>query len=221
MRPERILELLAPYLAAGGLSSAQLSKGQLQDISTYIDLLMRWNSRVNLTAIRAEEEIVQRHFGESLFAARCLFPAPAEATNASGSPVRLADLGSGAGFPGIPIKLWAPSLALTLIESNHKKAAFLSEVVRALTLMNVNIKNVRAETLSESFDVVTLRAVERIVETLPVAARLLRAHGRMALLISLPLLDPVRSALPQVSWSIPVPIPVSNSRVLLVGSNQV
>src|SRR6202044_2663221 len=86
---------------------------------------------------------------------------------------RVADIGSGAGFPGVPIKLWAPNIALTLIESNHKKATFLREVARSLTLTNVNILNVRAEEVAQRFDLVTLRAVERFADTLPDAARLL------------------------------------------------
>src|SRR5208282_2208582 len=98
---------------------------------------------------------------------------------------QVADVGSGAGFPGIPIKLWAPNISLTLIESNQKKATFLREVSRALTLTNVNIQNVRAETLPpSSFDVVTLRAVERPAKALPVAATLLTPGGRLAVLIA-------------------------------------
>ena len=113
---------------------------------------------------------------------------------------RLADLGSGAGFPGIPIKLWAPKIALTLIESNHKKAAFLHEVARTLTLTDINIQNARAETLPPStFDVVTLRAVERLAEVLPVAVTLLAHSGRLALLISSSQLDATYSALPNLS----------------------
>jgi 16S rRNA G527 N7-methylase RsmG len=171
MHPTRIAELLEPFLQG---SSATGQRPRANDalcrhISTYIDILLRWNARINLTAIRDPEEIVTRHFGESLFAARNLFPESTDSRVETGdSPVdsrrtlgnnltpapkgpandlRLttdgevsaADLGSGAGFPGIPIKLWAPHLALTLIESNHKKTAFLREIVRALTLTNVNV----------------------------------------------------------------------------------
>jgi rRNA small subunit methyltransferase G len=76
MRPDRIAELLAPFLAPQGRSDqlAVLSPTQLQDISTYIDILLKWNAHINLTAIRDPEDIVPRHFGESLFAARSLFP---------------------------------------------------------------------------------------------------------------------------------------------------
>ena len=240
MHPARIAELLRPFLSPApsichsepgrsrGEEPAVLSATQLQSISTYIDVLLRWNSRINLTAIRDPEEIVTRHFGESLFAARHLFPrvssapsAPALSEAEGSSAVKafeVADLGSGAGFPGIPIKLWAPNIALTLIESNQKKSAFLRELARTLTLMDINIQNVRAETLPLStFDVVTLRAVDRLPKVLPVAANLLSPAGRLALLISTPQLEPSRSTLPHVSWNPPIPIPNSQSRILLIG----
>jgi 16S rRNA G527 N7-methylase RsmG len=289
MHTSRIAELLAPFL---GSSHDQKSNTEelFHAISTYIDILVRWNARINLTAIRDPQEIVTRHFGESLFAARHLFPSTARvaadapsAPSVPGSAVRspkssasptaahrqnphhrakdsalampmqqpqnahgnakdsyegmasavptgphketgalapedatLADLGSGAGFPGLPIKLWAPHIALTLIESNHKKATFLREVTRALTLTDVNIQNVRAEDLRQTFDVVTLRAVERFDKILPEAARLLNPAGRLALLVSSA--QPAIRVLPaNFQWSGPIPIPLSRSRILLIG----
>ena len=212
-----------------------LSPTQLQHISTYIDILLRWNARVNLTAIRDPEEIVTRHFGESLFAASHLFPHDAHVgTGALARPEpsrggcppahsatapTLADIGSGAGFPGLPIKLWAPQIAVTLIESNHKKAAFLREVTRALTLTDVNIQTARAETLIGSiYDVVTLRAVERFESVLVTAAALVAPAGRLALLIGTSQHQKARSSLPAFNWSEPVPIPHSRVRVLLIGN---
>ena len=231
MLPTRIFELLHPYLSNAPRSNqssddnpAALSLTELNDISTYIDILLRWNSRINLTAIRDPEEIVTRHFGESVFVARQLFPTGAHAgtaaliRSAEQSPApRVADIGSGAGFPGVPIKLWAPNIALTLIESNHKKATFLREVARSLTLTNVNILNVRAEEVAQRFDLVTLRAVERFADTLPDAARLLAPAARLALLITAPQIKTARSILQNVGWDTPLPIPGSKSRVLLVG----
>jgi len=231
MEPDRIAELLQPFLALSTLpfepchsearsaeESAVLTTAQLLNISTYIDILLRWNARTNLTAIRGEEQIVTRHFGESLFAARHLFP-----LCSSVSPVikslEVADVGSGAGFPGIPIKLWAPEISLTLIESNHKKATFLKEVTRALTLTNVNIQTARAESLADaSFDVVTLRAVERFQSILPAAARLVVPGGRLALLIGQAQLPQAQMALPALDWSRPIPVPISQSRVLVTAS---
>lgn len=213
MQPARIAELLAPFL-----DSAVLPAGLLQSISTYVDILVRWNARINLTAIRDPEQIVTRHFGESLFAARHLF---AGEVDGAGAPVHLADLGSGAGFPGIPIQLWAPQVKVTLIESNHKKVAFLREIARALTLTGINIQNARAEALSQplhhSFDVVTLRAVERFDQILPAALTLLAPNARIVLLIGASQLRQAEAALPSLTWAGPLLTPNSQSRVLLIG----
>ncbi len=215
MQPNRIAELLEPFFPPS--ASRRLSEHDLLRISTYIDILRRWNARFNLTAIRNEEQIVTRHFGESFFAAAHLFPARRDET-AANLIVRptVADVGSGAGFPGIPIKLWAGEIALTLIESNHKKATFLREVVRSITLTDINILNARAEEVTQKFDLVTLRAVERFEDILPVAAQLLSASGRLALLISKPKLAQASAALP-LNWQPPIPIPQSSSRILLIG----
>ncbi len=208
MNSARIAALLEPFLPT------PLAPPALQQISIYIDLLLRWNARINLTAIRDPEQIVTRHFGESLFLARHLFPASAV------SPARLPlpavlDIGSGAGFPALPLKIWAPEIPLTLIESNHKKAAFLREVSRALTLTNINVMTARAETVTATADVVTLRAVEHFASILPTAVRLLNPQGRLALLIGAAQL-PVLAAVP-LRWASPIPIPNSQTRLLTVG----
>jgi 16S rRNA (guanine527-N7)-methyltransferase len=236
MHPDRIAELLEPFLESSTLpfvpchsearsteESAALTATQLHSISTYIDILLRWNARINLSAIRDEEEIVTRHFGESLFAARHLFPLCSSVPEACpdagrvASGVRVADVGSGAGFPGIPIKLWAPQISLTLIESNQKKATFLKEVTRTLTLTDVNIQTTRAESLASlSFAVVTLRAVERFDSILPVAANLVAPGGRLALLIGQTQLPRAQSVLPALNWSDPIAIPASQSRVFAI-----
>jgi 16S rRNA (guanine527-N7)-methyltransferase len=229
MHPDHIAKLLEPFLepstrsfeprhseARSGEESAVLTSAQLQNISMYIDILQRWNARINLTAIRDEEEIVTRHFGESLFAARHLFPQCSSVSSVV-KGFEVADVGSGAGFPGIPIKLWAPEIWLTLIEANQKKATFLKEVTRTLTLTYVNIKTTRAESLaSASFDVVTLRGVERFESILPVAANLVAPGGRLALLIAQTQLPQAQSALPALDWSDPIVIPASHSRVLAI-----
>lgn len=229
MHVDRIAELLAPFLEPVGDRTPEQREAAarlFRDISTYIDLLLRWNARINLTSVRDPEQIVTRHFGESLFAARHLFRSERAALQgrvtaehkiaASAPAITLADLGSGAGFPGLPIKLWAPQASLTLVESNHKKAAFLREVVRALTLTDINIQNVRAESMTGTFDVVTLRAVERFDSILPVAARLVAPAGRLALLVGGSQLAVARAALPAFNWAAPIPIPLSRSRVLAI-----
>src|SRR5574340_1098718 len=107
MEPARMRDLLAPFLPGEALAEAQLSA-----LSTYLELLLSWNARMNLTSLRDPEAIVIRHFGESLFAARQLFPS---ASQPGTRDSRLGDIGSVAGFPGLPIKLYAPGLGLILL----------------------------------------------------------------------------------------------------------
>src|SRR5258708_11941645 len=130
-----IADLLTPYLPD---PPATL----VHQLSTYLDLLLKWNARTNLTAIRDREEIVRRHFGESLFAARHLNP-----TTPDPGPMTLLDFGSGAGFPGLPIALLRPHLQVTLAESQNKKATFLREAVRTLDLPNVEVWSARVAAL--------------------------------------------------------------------------
>src|SRR5450755_2213230 len=139
MDPARTAALPEPFL------DHPLSSAHLDQISTYIDLLLRWNARINLTAVRDPDHIVTRHFGESFFLARHLFPehvgtaAPGCPAEQGSATVRAIDIGSGAGFPALPLKIWSPAIHLTLVESNHKKAAFLREVVRELRLTDINV----------------------------------------------------------------------------------
>jgi len=212
----RIGELLQPFLVTplpfSGSTAHPLTVRQLACISTYIDLLLRWNARINLTAVRDPEKVVTRHFGESLCAARAM------AATRSSAPARLADVGSGSGFPGLAIKIFVPEFLVTLIESNHKKATFLREVIRALDLTGVDVFPKRAEDFPPaSADVVTLRAVERFDSILPVAAGLVAPGGTLLLLIGRD--QQARAAAhPQFAWRQGWILPGSSNRVLLVGN---
>lgn len=231
MDTARIAELLQPFLRDPN-DQRPATNDLCQHISTYIDLLSRWNARINLTAVRDPEEIVTRHFGESLFAARHLFPRSSSASSAA-KDVDLApsnderrktndliDIGSGAGFPGLPIKLWLPRLHLTLIESNQKKVTFLRELIRTLTLTDVDVFSGRADTFSSTAAVVTLRAVERFDAALPVASRLVSPHGRLALLIGQAQVPRTHDLTPGFHWQDPIPVPSSSARVLLIGARK-
>jgi 16S rRNA (guanine527-N7)-methyltransferase len=202
---ERIAELLAPFVGP-----VPLTDSQVRAIKIYIDLLLKWNAKFNLTAIRDPQDIITRHFGESLFAARYFFPA-------GDSHDSVIDIGSGAGFPGLPLKLWSPDLELTLVESNQRKATFLREVIRALDLKSVVVLTERAESVSLRADLVTLRAVERFDSILPVAFDLVKPGGRIALLIGEMQVHGAQSALPRAIWSNPVPIPLTRNGRLLIG----
>jgi 16S rRNA (guanine527-N7)-methyltransferase len=237
--PSTRAESFASEETASVEESAFVTPALLENISIYIDVLLRWNARINLTAVRDRDEIVTRHFGESFLAARYLFPdrpfpgketarpsglrsepRPQEAT--LGLPVLapndLIDLGSGAGFPGLPIKMWAPAIRVTLIESNQKKATFLREAVRALTLTDINVFSRRGENFTGQARVVTLRAVERFDSVLPAAASLVAPSGCLALLVGGAQLDRARQLLPALAWQDPISVPLSSNRALLLGS---
>ena len=199
------------------ITRTSLPEALLLQLSAYLEILLRWNARTNLTSIRTPEEIVTRHFGESLFAAQKLFPDDSEAGKSA-----LADVGSGAGFPGLPIKLWAqlnnPQLHVTLIESQQKKATFLREVIRALDLTDIEVQPTRAEQVSKTFDIITLRAIEHFDQMLPTAANLVRTSGRLALLIGQDQIAIAQTLLSTFQWDKPHAIPNSTSRVLLIGT---
>lgn len=165
--------------SAGNRLNALLSDAGLERLDAaltgqfeiYLSLFVRWNTRLNLTAIRDEEGILARHFVESIACARAL---PAGIGT-------LLDFGSGAGFPGVPIALCRPEIAVTLAESQGKKAAFLNEVVRVLRV-SAKVHSGRAETHRGAFDCVTLRAVDKMELAVQTASRLVRASGWMVLM---------------------------------------
>jgi 16S rRNA (guanine527-N7)-methyltransferase len=235
MDDARIAELLTPFLGEspqrrnheGSASASEvqvLTPSQVRGISIYIDLLVKWNAHISLTAVRKPEEIVTRHFGESIFAARHLFPAERSAGIDPGSRFQapaqhVIDLGSGAGFPGLPIKIWATRVHLTLIEANQKKATFLREAIRSLKLTGADVFSGRAEDFpGPKGSLVTLRAVERLEVILPVAARLAGSDGRMAILVGEAQVRGIRETLPGLQWAEPVRLPLSTNRVLIIGS---
>jgi 16S rRNA (guanine527-N7)-methyltransferase len=127
------------------------------------------------------------------------------------------DIGSGAGVPGLPLKIWNHELSLSLIESNHRKATFLREAVRALNLTKVDVVISRAEDVRGQADLVTLRAVENFERILPVARRLTKTSGRIVLLIGAAQIGAADAILSDVKWEPALPIPGSDSRTLLTG----
>jgi 16S rRNA (guanine527-N7)-methyltransferase len=197
-----IAQLLRPF--------AELAPEQLEQTSAYLALLLKWNDKMNLTSVRLPEQIVTRHFGESFFAAsRLLSP---------GSSESVIDLGSGAGFPGLPLAMFAPAAQVTLIESNVKKTVFLHEVIHALQLKNAKTLRQRAATYAGKADLVTMRAVEEFERALPVALGLVREGGRLALMIGKSQIDLAKTMAFALDWREATPVPGSHSRVLLVGT---
>lgn len=141
---ERILQALRPY-------GAQPSAEKCGQIRWYAEKLLLWNRKVNLTSITEPGEILRRHFGESFFSAQFL---PSQGT--------LIDIGSGAGFPGLALKIACPDLSVFLVEPNKKKSTFLNEVCRGIDLQGVRVLAQEFQEITNeisSVNIVTARAV--------------------------------------------------------------
>ncbi len=207
MQNQLLSSLLTPFVRA------RLSTQQLEQLSIYLELLTKWNDKMNLTSVRSPLEMVTRHFGESLFAAAVLGDALKEREKTS-----LLDFGSGAGFPGLPVKIALPELQVTLAESQMKKAMFLREVIRTLGLNGIEVHANRAEDLSKKFDVVAMRAVDGQESLLQPASTLLRSGGLMLLMLGTKASETSTQALPDFKWAEPVLIPDSKSRIVLIGT---
>ena len=189
-----------------------LKDEQVTYIQQYTRILQHWNEKLNLTAIKDPLEILHRHFCESMYAA------VAVPINSG----RLADIGSGAGFPGLPLKILRPELQLVLVESNIKKGTFLAEVIRELGLANTRVLISRYEELGEELaplDFVCSRAVGEFGPFLDWAASDRVSASQMILWIGGRDLDEARKSV-QWDWHDPIPVPQSLRRYLLVGSKR-
>ncbi|MGH9743682.1 MAG: 16S rRNA (guanine(527)-N(7))-methyltransferase RsmG [Candidatus Acidiferrum sp.] len=185
---------------------------QIIYIQRYMKILLAWNEKVNLTAIRDPLEILHRHFCESMYAAVAV---PVE----NG---RLADVGSGAGFPGIPLKIMRPELQTFLIESNMKKATFLAEVLRTIELADTKVLVSRYEELGEEvapLDFVCSRAIGDFEPFLAWAASERVGAKQVILWIGGRDLDQARRG-QAWEWREPIPVPQSLRRYLLVGTKK-
>jgi 16S rRNA (guanine527-N7)-methyltransferase len=196
------------------LAEFKLTVGEQQvaQIQRYMTILLKWNEAVNLTAIRDPLEILYRHFCESMFAVSV----------ASLDTGRLADVGSGGGFPGLPLKIIRPDLEVFLVESNVRKATFLAEAVRDLELTGARVIVSRYEDLGEELtplDFVCSRAVGEFPAFLKWAASARIDAKQVLLWIGGRDLDEVRGH-PAWEWREPIQVPQSLRRFLLIGSRK-
>ena len=174
------MNVLARIAEARGLT---LDRRQFEQFEEYYRLLIAANRRVNLTTVTAYEEVQRRHFGESLTVASALYRA---SLLQAGQAARTIDLGAGAGFPGLPIKIAHPTLQLALLESAAKKTAFLEEVVKRLALQDVAVVTGRAESAArepahrEAYDLALARAVASLPVLVELALPFLRLGGVLA-----------------------------------------
>jgi 16S rRNA (guanine527-N7)-methyltransferase len=183
---------------------AELTDEQAEALESHYNLLVLWNRTLNLTAIRNLPEAVERHYGESIFLAARL---PA-------APLRIADVGSGAGFPGLPVAVYRPDCMITLIESHQRKAVFLMEAARGLA--NVRVLARRAEQVAEQvnekneeFDLAISRAVSHRDLSPSLKALAPAAY----------LLGGTQSAPAEMgfAWEPPIPLPWGTQRYLRMG----
>ncbi|HVR81986.1 MAG TPA: 16S rRNA (guanine(527)-N(7))-methyltransferase RsmG [Luteimonas sp.] len=153
-----------------GLAALGLDPALAPPLLAYLTLLDRWNRTYNLTAIRDPREMVGKHLLDSLAMHPFL-----QGTES------LADLGTGAGLPGIPLAIAKPGLQVTLVESNGKKARFLREAVRTLQLHNARVAETRAEVLDEpaAFDAITARALATLPLIVELGGHLLKPGGKL------------------------------------------
>ena len=167
------------FIAALKEKGIHLSDFQLKQFDIYFHTLVEWNNKMNLTAITNEDEVYLKHFYDSISAA-FYFNFSKELT--------LCDIGAGAGFPSIPIKICFPSIRLTIVDSLQKRISFLNHLAKELQLENVNFYHDRAETFAkktgmrESFEVVTARAVARMSVLSELCLPLVKQNGHFVAL---------------------------------------
>lgn len=203
LTPSEVAQELADY-------EVVVSANALGRLVTYQELLLRWNQRSNLTALRTPRRIVRQLFGESLYLTRVLVLRG-----------RLLDVGTGAGFPGLALKMAVPSLDLTLIEANRRKCAFLKEVVRTCGLAGVRVVSKRfqewvAHAGDYAADVSTTRAVDVSAGFLELLAGVTAPDGRAVFYTTDAIARRIRSTARGWAWLEQVPIPNTRAHRLLM-----
>jgi 16S rRNA (guanine527-N7)-methyltransferase len=196
--------MIESAFAAAGVTG--LPASTYEQFYAYLDLLLRWNQRLNLTALRQPAEIIERHFVECAFAAQFL---PQDVAT-------LLDYGSGAGFPGIPFAICRPEIRMTLAEAQGKKASFLREALRVLGIAG-EVYDGRVEKMHEDvrFGAVSLRAVEKMELAIPLAAH--RVAGCLVLFTTEGLATRQRQLAQGLRWLQDVRLPNADQRILAIG----
>lgn len=207
MEKKKISQLLRPFVF-------QSNPRQIKIIQVYMELLTKWNRKINLTSIRNENDCITRHFGECMFLStqfQCF-----------GNVI---DIGSGAGFPGLPLKISFPHLFLTLLEPSLKKRAFLKEVKHACNFQNVYVSPCRFEQFfgqnsTKKFDMVTVRGLKEHYEIAVKAKNILSPRGKICMWVNNQKSYKIVQAVKGYHWKKPLPLPLSYQRVILVGEKQ-
>lgn len=200
-----------------------VSQEQLDKLNEYYDLLIDWNDKINLTRITKKEDVFLKHFYDSLTLAKY--------TDLT-KDICLCDVGTGAGFPGIVLKIFFPNLKITLIDSLNKRITFLNEVIDKLELRNIEAKHYRMEDYSieneEKFDIITSRAVARLEILSEICSKALKVNGIMAFMkgqceeeikSSLEILEKLNLKINKINNFV-LPIENSNRTILIINKNQ-
>ena len=145
-----------------------LSKKQLEQLDKYYELLIEWNEKINLTRITEYEDVYLKHFYDSLTIAKVVDLSTKQT---------LCDVGTGAGFPGVVLKIVYPNLKITLVDSLQKRVNYLNEIVKELGLEDIHAIHSRGEDFKETFDVVTARAVANIEKLVTYTMHLVNKNG--------------------------------------------
>ena len=163
---------ISKVLEDSRLDIPPVNQNKMSQFQVYVDLLVKWNQKINLTSEKVPKEILERHIFDSLQYARAL-----------SSKSEIADIGSGAGFPGVPLKIIYPNLKVTLIESQRKRCSFLEAAILKLGLEGIRVINERAEKIlpSSLVEAVIFRAVSDIKNCLELAAPFLKMGGEVIL----------------------------------------
>ena len=202
---KRLRELLKPF-------NLDLTSHQAAQTLEYLHLLLRWNEKINLTAIRDPEEAATRHFGESLFLAGHI--------QLNGA---LLDIGTGAGFPGLALKIVFPDLSVTLLEPATKKRAFVKEAIRVcgfsqVTVLGDRLEDLASRTATPQFEVATMRAVGNLEVLVPLAAQCLKPGGDILLWLTQDQASGLTRIESGIRWGSPLPIPLSRTAEIWRGS---
>jgi 16S rRNA (guanine527-N7)-methyltransferase len=185
-----------------------LSADQISQLVTHYDMICRWNKRINLTRIISPRDAARRHYAESLFGARLI----RERT--------VLDIGSGAGFPAIPLAVIRTEVRVTALEANHKKALFLMEARDALRLTNFEVVNARLEEFDwADYELLTSRALDKAEAVLPSVIEQMSSNQRLMLYCGPDLIAKLQRKSSIVCRVETFPIPFSESRILAILSH--
>ena len=189
------------------------SEIQLKQLDFFYKLLIEWNTKMNLTRITDKEEVYLKHFYDSLTIKKII-----DLNDYN----TLCDIGTGAGFPGIVLKIFYPHLDIVLVDAREKKLKFLDEVIKKLDLKNIETKHIRAEEYTDKFDIVTSRAVANIEKLMDYTMHLVKKNGKLIAMkgdISQELTDDVEKRISkkyQIEEIIEFNLPIENSKRSLI-----